>query len=265
MSKLDKFKVALNKYRLGARAPFKDDFDNDSVAVPVEKQAMPRKPFKYTGTLAEALKAGFEEVCDWVQGPGSTSPYGDGTLTEELETMFGTRSWKNDAAPPEDTQVQMRKRYQAMLPRLYKKFAHLAKSQDLPYCLCGSLLEDYGIKVPTSCILSLDIDSMVDEYFGTCYQPSRLKSRFDEDFKEAVGTKLKQHFGQLDDFMFHDTAAAETSRQIIGPGDLVDLYGANAVKQWWRNIPEDRLASWRTRNEFLYDMFVEQYGGGLID
>lgn len=243
MSHLNKFKIALNKYKKATRAPFKDD-DEVEVQEPVieasVKEAMPRGPFKDIETLGQAIDGGFDDLLFFLKNKNSDGLY-DGR--EELEEL-------------NPSQLSILRSHLVKLYGIFKK--------NLPYPICGSILEDVHITVPTEAILKLDFNELLDEYFGTCYQPSRLKTRYEPDFEEVIANKIRAEVS-VDNFFERVITQDPIATTVASADDAIKLYGIQAVKNWWRNTAEEDIRSLQTANEFMYEILVERFGGGLID
>jgi hypothetical protein len=241
-SKLNKLKVALNKYKESARAPFKEDSE---IEVSPVKEAAPRAPFKgeSANNLPDAIDQGYQSVLNYLKNS-------DGKFRSTFDEAL---DYELKLTPDQEA------KYVSMFPNLYAHF-----NDELPYLLCGSVLEDKGIKVPVEAVLNLSLDWIIDEYFGTCYQPSRLASRFTPGFKEAVSKKIKQSI-DLSDFMLANSAMIESALSIGGVDDVISIWGPMETKMWWRNADESVLEHLRDgMTDIMYESFVEKYGGGLI-
>jgi hypothetical protein len=256
--KLDKLKIALNKYKKAAREPFKEDIEVEAATTPANapatvdatKQAMPRAPFKSQyESLAEAVQNGLEATVDYIESVEGQKGHDHRSQAEEqLETLdSGTKAL-----------------YVAMLPRLYAKFGQTPGN--LPYLLAASLLEDFDIKVPTSAILRMPLDAIVDEYFGTVYQPGRLVHRFEASFKDRVLDHIKSEL-TVGDFLTKSSDYYDSARSLINVDDLIDIWGLSEVKNWWRTADEKDLRTLRDHamTDEPYESLVERFGGGLID
>jgi hypothetical protein len=130
-------------------------------------------------------------------------------------------------------------------------------SMGVPYPLAPSYLASSDIKVPADYICQLGIAEMMDEYFGICYVPRRITQRFqDADIKQRLADAIR-----------HQTAGPENLNTVFMGNataqDLIDLYGRQQVKQWWRRVDEDHLRNLADSCPNLYDGLVEMFGGGL--
>lgn len=241
--KYDKFKVALNKYKKATRAPFKEDTEDEVQSEPVVgvKEAMPRENFKSLDNLVQAIDGGYDDLLFYLQHWEG----GYNLAEEDLEGLDDAQKAKLSAS----------------LPKLYSVF-----KKNIPYPICGSVLENFDIKVPTEAILNLDLNVILDEYFGTCYHPSRATSRYSGNFTKEVGNKVREAV-PLENFIERYIKDSPTALSIATVDDFIDLYGLQPVKNWWRTVDEETIRQLRddTTIDMLYDGLVEKFGGGLID
>lgn len=127
----------------------------------------------------------------------------------------------------------------------------------VPYPLAPSFLSTFDIKVPADYVCQIGIAEMMDEYFGLCYVPKRATERFqDPDVKQRLAEALR-----------HQTAGPENLNTVFMGNavadDLINLYGRQQVKQWWRRVDEGHLRNLADNCPNLYDGLVEMFGGGL--
>lgn len=242
-------KKALKK---ATRAPFKDD-------EAMEKKAMPRAPFKGYGdeggdlgvalmSCAKTRKVN-QKLVDAINAVPDT--YQDakealGNLTEEQKNIL-----------------------QMLLTSLYGLASVRTRWNNIPFVIAGSCLYSVGIKVPSVAILQLPTTVILDELFGVLYQPGRVGTRFNSDFKDEIGLYIRKKLPltQLTQDIQMGKEHLESTLSLADLNDLETVWGQDQVKMWWRNVSEQFLSELRAdgATEFLYKELVEKYGGGLID
>lgn len=127
---------------------------------------------------------------------------------------------------------------------------------ELPWGLAPSLLHEWGIKIPTSLMLTLPDEILLDEYFGLCYDPEREVSRFNPGFKKKLLSRLKGKF-EIDDLMTIYAPFVSTASM----ADMAKIVGDEELKNWWmQSTDEDWNDIMGYAGEWLIQEATDMYG-----
>jgi hypothetical protein len=199
------------------------------------KIAMPRMPIKEDSVLEMIREDDLEGFIQWVKSTDSDlSAYEDiqnNAATGEFEDFFS--------------------RHGEDLAKIFPGGEH-----NLPHALAPSELSGYNLKSPSSYALNIEVEEIVDDYFGICYIPKRVAERYlDPNIKAKMAEVIK---AKLPDLSIPPIFMGNAS-----VADLVAIYGRQAVKNWWRSLEEGEVLEIQETCPSLYETCTEIFGGGL--
>lgn len=189
---------------------------------------------------------------------------------------------ESDAYDPDDKDLLYKEikeygeeKYQNLLNQnavtIGKAFSSNSYRWKLPLPLCGSVVSelylddneayelDDGVEgrlpvnkfgpikiiLPAALIANLNVEQIIDEYFGIMYQPFRKQDRFSPGIIEAISSRLRREYMDIDSFIQDGLIQSTMVEGILEDGGLLDVlkdvYGTNETRIWWRSLTPKEL------------------------
>ena len=142
----------------------------------------------------------------------------------------------------------------------------------LPPLLAPSTLSEFGYKFPTGAIANLQMMDLLDDYFGVCYHPERIRERYTENPMPAFKSAIHTAFSTINDMItkclltgFGYSVNRRDGKRALD--HFIELWGIELVKNWWRSLSEKELQDIESDDCFngMYDQLVSDFGGGLLN
>jgi hypothetical protein len=134
--------------------------------------------------------------------------------------------------------------YQKLMQEQAGALAKLITYNEMPTPICGSELQNFGVKYPHEFIAQLPIEQLLDEYFGLIYHPYREDLRYD-DGKGVMQKLVKQHVPDVGKLLSMDSDPVGAGLSLTEVSDIDEIYGQGAVENWIKaNGYPKTLATW---------------------
>lgn len=131
---------------------------------------------------------------------------------------------------------------------------------NVPYPMCPSLVQhDLDTLYPHSVMEHWPVEVLCDEYFGICYSLGRLTKRFDPGTKEMLLKKIREAFPSPAGMMGSRSPQLVNGFDVVGAQAFTDLFGDEAMRQWWMSIPEEDLEAFANGGNVPRGYLLEEF------